>query len=83
MAHVITDSCVKDLLCVDACPTDSIHPKQDEEKFGESTQMFIDQNECIDCGACMAVCPSNAIFPADELPEDKADSADKNAAFFA
>jgi len=83
MAHVITDSCIKDLLCVDACPTDCIHPKQDEEKFEQATQLYIDQNECIDCGACMSVCPSNSIFPADELPDDKKDFAEKNAAFYA
>jgi len=33
MAYVITDSCIKDLLCVDACPTDCIHPKKDEPAF--------------------------------------------------
>lgn len=83
MAHVITDSCIKDALCVDACPTDCIHPKQDEEKWGASTQLFIDQNECIDCGACMSACTSNAIFPADDLPEDKKDFVEKNAGYYA
>ena len=31
MAYVITDTCTKDELCVEACPTDCIHPKKDEE----------------------------------------------------
>ncbi len=83
MAHVITDSCIKDALCVDACPTDCIHPKQDEEKWEAVTQLFIDQNECIDCGACMSACTSNAIFPADDLPEDKKEFAEKNAGYYA
>jgi len=83
MAHVIIDTCTKDALCVDACPTDCIHPKQDEDKFGEVTQLFINQDECIDCGACVSVCPSNSIFSADELPADKADFAQKNAAHYA
>ncbi len=30
MAYVITDTCIKDLLCVEVCPTDCIHPKGDE-----------------------------------------------------
>ena len=33
MAYVITDTCTKDELCVEACPTDCIHPKKDEEGF--------------------------------------------------
>jgi len=83
MAHVIIDTCTKDALCVDACPTDCIHPKQDEEKFAEVQQMYINQDECIDCGACVSVCPTNSIFAADELPADKGDFAQKNAAFYA
>jgi ferredoxin len=83
MAHVITDSCIKDELCVEACPTDCIHPKKDEEKFEAVAQMYIDPNECIDCGACAAACGSNAIFPNDDLPEDKKDAAEKNTAYYA
>ena len=30
MAYVITDTCTKDELCVEACPTDCIHPKKDD-----------------------------------------------------
>jgi len=82
MAHVIVDSCTKDGLCVDACPTDCIHPKKDEAQFEEVPQLYIDQNECIDCGACVSVCPTNSIFQADELPDDKKDFAEKNAAFY-
>lgn len=83
MAHVITDSCIKDALCADACPTDCIHPKKDDEKFEAETQMYINQEECIDCGACLSACQSNAIFPADDLPEDKKQFAEKNAAYYA
>jgi len=82
MPHVITDSCIKDALCVDACPTDCIHPKKDNEKFETETQMYIDPNEFIDCGACMSACASNSIFPADELPDDKKEFAGKNGAYF-
>jgi NAD-dependent dihydropyrimidine dehydrogenase PreA subunit len=39
MAYVITNSCIKDLLCVDVCPTDCIHPKKDESAFESATQL--------------------------------------------
>jgi NAD-dependent dihydropyrimidine dehydrogenase PreA subunit len=53
MAYGITDSCIKDLLCVDACPTDCIHPKKDEPAFEAATQLYVDPSGCIDCGACV------------------------------
>ena len=83
MPHVITDACAKDQLCVDACPTDCIHPKGDEPAFEAETQMYINPEECMDCGACISVCPTNAIFAADELPADKAHFAQKAADFYA
>lgn len=33
------------------------------------TQLFIDPIICIDCTACVPVCPPAAIFVEDELPE--------------
>jgi ferredoxin len=82
MAYVITDSCVKDQLCVDSCPSDAIHPKSDEPQWEAETQMYINPEDCIDCGACVATCPTNSIFPAEEVPEDKQDATAKNAAFY-
>jgi ferredoxin len=32
-------------------------------------QLYIDPTECIDCGACVPVCPVTAIFALDDLPE--------------
>ncbi len=83
MAHVIIDTCIKDALCVDACPTDCIAPKKDDAKFDGVPQLYINQGECIDCGACVSVCPNNSIFPVDELPADKKDFVEKNGAYFA
>jgi NAD-dependent dihydropyrimidine dehydrogenase PreA subunit len=83
MAYVITDSCVKDLLCLDSCPSDAIHPHADEPAFEATTQMFINPELCMDCGACVATCPTNSIFPAEELPADKAEFQEKNAQHFA
>ena len=82
MPHVIVDTCTKDALCVDACPTECIHPKKDDSGFEEVTQLYIDQEQCADCAACVAVCPTNSIFPAEDLPEDKKDFAQKNADYF-
>jgi NAD-dependent dihydropyrimidine dehydrogenase PreA subunit len=31
-------------------------------------QLYIDPQECIDCGACVPVCPVSAIFAIDDLP---------------
>ncbi len=83
MAHVITEACIKDSLCIDACPTDCIHPKTDEAKFQAANQMYINADECLDCGACVTACTSDAIFPADSLPEEKKGSIEKAAAFYA
>ena len=42
MAYVIADTCIKDMLCVDVCPTDCIHPKKDEAAFENAAQLYID-----------------------------------------
>jgi NAD-dependent dihydropyrimidine dehydrogenase PreA subunit len=84
MAYVIAEPCIgtKDTACVDACPVDCIHPKKDEAGYGEADQLFIDPVECIDCGACVPVCPVSAIYAGDDLPEKWAEFAAKNAAHF-
>jgi ferredoxin len=82
MAYVITDTCKKDNLCSDSCPSDAIHPTKDESTWEAAPQIYINPVECLDCGACVAECPSDSIFSADELPADKADAAEKNAEFF-
>ena len=77
MAYVIAEPCigVKDTACVDACPVDCIHPKKDtvyedaRPGFNDVEQLYIDPVECIDCGACVPVCPVTAIFALDDLPE--------------
>ncbi len=83
MAYIITDSCLKDVLCADACPTDCIHPKKDEPQFETVNQMYVDPEGCIDCGACVSVCPSNSIMPVDDVPDDKKSYIEANAKFYA
>jgi len=59
---------------VDACPVDCIHPKKDEPNFADAEMLYIDPVECIDCGACVPVCPVSAIFALDDLPESEVGS---------
>ena len=44
--------------------------------------IYIDPVECIDCGACVPVCPVSAIFAVDDLPEKWTDFTKKNADYF-
>lgn len=83
MAFVITDNCIKDELCIAACPVDCIHPRKDEADFESATQMYVDPTGCIDCGACLPACTSDAIHPLDEVPADKQPFIAANAAHFA
>lgn len=64
MAYVIAAPCVdvKDKACVDECPVDCIYE-------GPRT-LYINPNECVDCGACEPVCPVEAIFYEEDLPEN-------------
>ena len=54
MTYIIAEPCLntKDTACVDVCPVDCIHPRKDEAEFAEATQLYINPDECIDCGAC-------------------------------
>jgi NAD-dependent dihydropyrimidine dehydrogenase PreA subunit len=65
MAYVICQPCIgtKDKACVGVCPVDCIHGKE------EDPQLYINPDECIDCGACEPVCPVTAIFIEEEVPE--------------
>ena len=84
MAYVIAEPCIntKDTACVDACPVDCIHPKKDNPRFAEEEMLYIDPVECIDCGACVPVCPVSAIFALDDLPEKWKAFTPRNAEYF-
>ncbi|MGA3347116.1 MAG: 4Fe-4S dicluster domain-containing protein [Terracidiphilus sp.] len=81
MAYVITDACTKDFICASECATAAIAPTSAGDAAGVS-QLFINPDECIDCGNCASVCPSSAIFSLDDLPADKAHFEAKNKAYF-
>src|SRR5499433_961850 len=65
MTYTITEPCIgtKDRSCVDVCPVDCIHDEGDDD-----LKLYIDPDECIDCGACEPACPVTAIFSEDDVP---------------
>ena len=76
MTYVIAQPCVdvKDRACVDECPVDCIYE-------GERS-LYINADECVDCGACEPVCPTEAIFYEDDVPEEWEDYTRANIDFF-
>ena len=51
-------------------------------KTVDGMQLYIDPEECIDCGACEPECPVEAIFDEDMLPDEWKEYIDINANFF-
>jgi ferredoxin len=45
--------------------------------------LYIDPDECIDCDACVEACPVDACFAEDQLPEEWAGFAKRNADYYA
>jgi ferredoxin len=84
MAFTIAEPCIgtKDSACVNVCPVDCIHPRQDEAQFDAVMQLYIDPDVCIDCGACVPECPVDAIFPNEDVPEQWRSYIDKNADWY-
>jgi len=71
VTYVICEPCigVKDQSCAEVCPVECIHPTKDEPGFDQEPQLYINPDECIDCGACEPVCPVSAIFAESDVPE--------------
>jgi ferredoxin len=62
---------------VSVCPVDCIH-----FETGTDRTLYIDPNECIDCGACEPECPVNAIFSEDALPAEWTKYTEINALWY-
>ena len=77
MTYVIGEPCVDimDRACVDECPVDCI--------YEGARSLYIHPDECVDCGACEPVCPVEAIYYEDDLPESLTPYKADNARFFA
>jgi NAD-dependent dihydropyrimidine dehydrogenase PreA subunit len=74
MTFVIGEACVDvmDRSCTKVCPVDCI--------YVGARKLYINPIECLDCGACEAECPVEAIYIDDDVPEEGqwfiADNAD-------
>jgi NAD-dependent dihydropyrimidine dehydrogenase PreA subunit len=77
VAYVITAGCIDvlDKTCIDECPVDCIY-------VGER-MLYIHPDECVDCGACEPVCPQEAIYHEEDVPETMAGFTAANRDFFA
>ena len=64
MTYVVTETCIdlKDKSCIEVCPVDCIH------EVDEDRMVYIDPDECIDCGACVDPCPVDAIYAEEDVP---------------
>ena len=64
MTFVVTEACVdvKDKECIAVCPVDCL--------FEGERMMYINSDQCINCGACEPVCPVSAIRFDEELEGD-------------
>ena len=73
MAHVVTTKCVgcKFTDCVEVCPVACFY-----ESDG---QLVIHPEECIDCTACVAECPVEAIYADQALPAEYTESVEFNS----
>jgi NAD-dependent dihydropyrimidine dehydrogenase PreA subunit len=65
MTHFISSLCLRDGLCVHACPADCIVKGEPQLIW---PWYYIDPLSCIDCGACSQKCPYDAIFTRDQIP---------------
>jgi NAD-dependent dihydropyrimidine dehydrogenase PreA subunit len=76
MTYVISSACVdvKHKACVQECPVDCIYE-------GDRT-MYINPDECVECGACQILCEVDAIYFEADLPADEKQFLADNAAFF-
>jgi len=76
MTYVIGSACVDivDKSCMQECPADCI--------YEGDRAMYINPNECVDCGACRLACRVEAIYYETDLPDEEAQYLEDNAAFF-
>jgi NAD-dependent dihydropyrimidine dehydrogenase PreA subunit len=77
VTYVIAEPCVdvKDKACIEECPVDCI--------YEGVRSLYIQPDECVDCGACEPACPVEAIFYEDDVPPTWKPFTKDNVDFFA
>lgn len=80
MAFVVTQPCLQERnkSCIDVCPVDCIYTGSDDL----DRMVYINRDECIDCGACESACPVTAIFEENEVPDEWQEYATVNDLWF-
>ena len=70
MTWVITRMCrdCVDGACVDVCPVDCIYQYDGDDKEKFPNQLYIEPEECINCGVCEPECPWETIFEDEQVP---------------
>jgi ferredoxin len=76
VTYVIAQPCIdiKDKSCIEECPVDCI--------YEGDRMLYIQPDECVDCGACEPVCPVEAIYYEDDIPSQWKDFSKVNTEFF-
>ncbi len=54
-----------------------LHPRGEEDRM-----VYIDPDECIDCGACVDPCPVDAIYAEEDVPDAQVAFVDINKVYF-
>ena len=77
MTYIIAQPCVDvlDRACIEECPVDCI--------YEGDRMLYIHPDECVDCGACEPVCPVEAIYYEDDVPDQWKEYYKVNVDFFA
>jgi NAD-dependent dihydropyrimidine dehydrogenase PreA subunit len=57
-------------------------PHEAESGYEEVEQLYINPDECIDCGACEPACPVSAIFEESAVPQEWKSFIKINADFY-
>jgi ferredoxin len=73
MTYVVTEPCVdcKFTYCAAVCPVEAFREGPD--------RLYIDPDICIDCNACVAECPVEAIYAELDVPKQWLNWIDLNA----
>ncbi len=81
MTWVITSLCQDklDMACVEVCPVDCIVVYKGDDTAAFPKQLYIDPEECINCGVCEPECPWEAIYEDEQVPDVFAADTELNA----